>query len=131
MYRGPPNTDSTVSEIQNEYDGHSRAQRRAAGLPLLQQYTPTPLAYPLLSSFPFSIFTFDGDSHISEEITVKTRLTTDTEVGDWIKGLREVVVRGLGVGVEDREVLGNSLGEISEGFVGGWEGTSESEDDDD
>lgn len=136
-YRGAPN-DIAPPDSQNEYDGHSRAQRRAADLPIIHHYAPTPLAYPLLSSFPSSIFTFNHDPDAldhEKEISVKARLTTDTEVGGWIKGLREVVVRGSvlgGIGVEDREVLGNSLGEIGEGFVGGWDedGDGSSDDDD-
>ena len=61
-------------------------------------------------------------------MAVHASLSTTTGVAERIKHLRDVV--GRMVGFEEREALGNGLGELGEGFVEGWEGGSDSGSDD-
>lgn len=144
-YRGDLNSNKTSHET--DYDGHSRAIRRAAGLPILHRCAPTPLGFPLLSSFPAEIFDSDfaipassatpDDSRAAvaakkhTTICVQTRLATDTDVARRIQGLRAVVMRDVRVvSVEEREALGNALGELAEGYEEGWDEGSDSGHDD-
>jgi hypothetical protein len=47
---------------------------------------------------------------------------------DKVKGLRETVLRSIGL--EDRELIGNELAEIAEGYKEGWSSGSDDDDDD-
>lgn len=58
---------------------------------------------------------------------MRTSMSTDTSVMAKVRGLRTAVIRSIGV--EDREMIGNELAEIAEGYKEGW--SSGSDDDDD
>lgn len=119
-YRG----DEEYDEENNRNDeGRDRARRIAASLPLLSR-TYTPLSFPLLDSFP-GIFAH-GDEHITN-LSISTSLSTDTSVAIRIKSLQQIVNRAIGM--DEREALSNSLGEIAESYEEGWE--SDTDDDDD
>jgi hypothetical protein len=60
-------------------------------------------------------------------LPVKSSLSTDTTVALRIKNLQYIVSRA--VGVDEREALSNSLGEIAEAYEEGWD-SGEDEDDD-
>jgi hypothetical protein len=153
----------------NEVDeGHERARRRAAGLPIIQKYvkrfsfsenflrsvfmysaafcfvfsrfrvfcrsmfyssnetyrTTTPLPFPLLDSFPHI---FARTSSGNSSLGVSTSLSTDTSVALWIKNLQRVVSRAISF--DERETLGNTLGELAEAYEEGWDSGSDEDDD--
>lgn len=60
-------------------------------------------------------------------MAMRTSLSTDTTVMAKVRGLRTAVIRSIGL--EDREMIGNELAEIAEGYKEGW--SSGSDDDDD
>jgi len=115
--------EDTKSTIGNgEDEGYERARRRAAGLPIIQRIR-TSLPFPLLDSFPHIFARGDNVSSLG----VSTSLSTDTTVALRIKGLQHIVSRG--VGIDEREALSNSLGEISEAYEEGWDSGSDEDDD--
>ena len=61
-------------------------------------------------------------------MAMRTSLTTDTSVMDKVRRLRAADIRSIGV--EDREVIGNGLAEIAEGYKEGWSSGSDDDDDD-
>lgn len=85
--------------------------------------TKIPLSFPLLDSFPH-IYT---SPRSASSLGVSTSLSTDTKVALRIKNLQSIVNRA--VGVDEREALGNSLGEIAEAYEEGWDSGSDSDDD--
>ncbi|KAH8663517.1 tubulin domain-containing protein [Tricladium varicosporioides] len=105
------------------YDGYERARRRAAGLPILQR-AKIPMAFPLLDSFP-NIFAPVSTSPNS--VAVSTSLSTDTTVSSRVKDLQYIV--GRAVGIDEREALSNSLGEIAEAYEEGWDSGTDEDDD--
>lgn len=100
-------------------EGYERARRRAAGLPIIQK-TNTPLPFPLLDSFPHI---FAGSSSLG----VSTSLSTDTTVALRIQNLQHVVSRAISF--DEREALGNTLGELAEAYEEGWDSGSDDDDD--
>ena len=84
----------------------------------------TPLPFPLLSSFP-PIYSPSLIHDSSVDLT--TSLSTNGEVGRYIKGLRAVA--GRLVDEEEREAMGEELGRVEEGYEEGW-GEGSDEDDD-
>ena len=81
------------------------------------------LSFPLLDSFP-RIFAPSG---ASQALSVNTSLCTDTTVAFRIKALQQIVNRAIGI--DEREALSNSLGEIAEGYEEGWESGTDEDDD--
>jgi hypothetical protein len=77
----------------------------------------------LLDSFPHIY----AHPSATSSLGVSTSLSTDTTVALRIKNLQYVV--GRAVGVDEREALSNSLGEIAEGYEEGWDSGSDSDDD--
>jgi hypothetical protein len=85
----------------------------------------TPLSFPLLDSFPHI---YDpSPSSLSSEVSVRSSLSTDTSVALRIKTLRGIVSRAIGI--DERESLTNSLGEIAEAYEEGWDSGSDEDDD--
>lgn len=82
--------------------------------------------FPILDSYPSILRNQAGDA-VRDGAALKTSLTTDSGVMNKVKGLRSAVIRYIGV--EEREVIGNELAEIAEGYKEGW--SSGSDDDDD
>lgn len=85
-----------------------------------------PLAFPLLDSFP-NIYSFPPDDTGPSSVAVQTSFVTTTTVSLRIKGLRTIASRSLGI--EEREALTNSLGEIAEAYEEGYDSGSDSDDD--
>ncbi|KAH8595598.1 tubulin domain-containing protein [Bisporella sp. PMI_857] len=121
-YRGEE--DEEAEEANQEDEGHERARRRAAGLPVIHK-SRTPLLFPVLDSFP-QIF---AQPPSSPGLSVKTSLSTDTTISSRIKTLQSIVRRAIGL--DEREALSNALGGLAEAYEEGWDsGTDEDEDDD-
>jgi hypothetical protein len=64
----------------------------------------------------------------STSISVGASLSTDTTVALRIKTLQQTISRGIGI--DEREALRNSLGEIAEAYEEGWDNSEISDDDD-
>ncbi|CZR54439.1 related to beta tubulins [Phialocephala subalpina] len=105
-----------------EDEGFERARRRAAGLPIIQK-SRTPLPFPLLDSFPHIFARTSSGSSLG----VRTSLSIDTTIASRIKELQSIVNRAIGV--DEREALANSLGEMAEAYEEGWDSGSDENDD--
>lgn len=81
------------------------------------------MSYPLLDSFPH-IF---AQTESSNSLSVNTSLSTDTTVALRIKYLQQIVTRAIGI--EEREALSNSLGELAEAYEEGWDSGTDEDDD--
>ncbi|KAK6585520.1 hypothetical protein PZA11_002247 [Diplocarpon coronariae] len=120
-YRADDQKDGEVEDTEQEA-GHERARRRAAGLPIIQK-TRISLSFPLLDSFPHIY----ANASPTSSLGVSTSLSTDTTVALRIKNLQHIISRA--VGVEEREALSNSLGQIAEAYEEGWDSGSDSDED--
>lgn len=85
--------------------------------------TKVALPFPQLDSFP-RIF---ADFGTSESPSIHTSLSTDTMVALRIKSLQQIVSRSIGL--DEREALSNSLGEIAEAYEEGYDSGSDEDDD--
>jgi hypothetical protein len=83
------------------------------------------LPFSLLDSFPH-IYSLSS-SLLSKSVPVRTSLSTDTSVALRIKSLQNIV--GRSIGLDEREALSNSLGEIAEAYEEGWDSGSDEDDD--
>jgi hypothetical protein len=81
------------------------------------------MSSPLLDSFPH-IFAQNSSSN---SLSVYTSLSTDTTVALRIKNLQQIVTRAIGI--DEREALSNSLGELAEAYEEGWDSGSDENDD--
>lgn len=81
----------------------------------------TPMSFPLLDSFPHIFGT------TAPSLSITTSLSTDTSISSRVKNLRKIVSRAIGI--DERESLSNSLGEIAEVYEEGWDSGSDSDDD--
>lgn len=88
------------------------------------RYT-APVLFPLLDSFPATIFDV-GTGHTSK-IAVRTGLTTSTAVAEQIRTVEQLAKRL--VTLEDRESLCNGLQVLAEEYDEGWDSGSDSDDD--
>ncbi|KAI9740667.1 MAG: mtDNA inheritance, partitioning of the mitochondrial organelle [Claussenomyces sp. TS43310] len=95
-------TNEPAVEDEDDFDGRERAKRRAAGLPIIHNSSP-------------------------DKVAVQTSLTSDSAVASRLKNIRNIVNRAIGI--EEREALGNSLGEIAEAYEEGWDSGSDDDDD--
>lgn len=85
--------------------------------------TKLELLFPVLDSFPDIFVRADT----TESLAVNTSLSTDTSVALRLKSIQQIV--GRAVGVEEREALSNSLGEMAEAYEEGWDSGSDEDDD--
>lgn len=85
-----------------------------------------PVLFPLLDSFPASIF--DLASGHATKIAVHTGLTTSTAVADQLRAIEQFAKRL--VGIEDREALCNGLQVLAEEYDEGWNSGTDSDADD-
>lgn len=85
----------------------------------------TALAFPLLDSFPRTLFTARL-AHVGSASTVDVvaALSTNSRIADRIRGMRPVIRRI--VSVDEREDLLNGLEGIGEAYLEGWDGGSDS-----
>ncbi|KAJ2986212.1 hypothetical protein NUW58_g5135 [Xylaria curta] len=120
-YRGPNIEKTAADDEDGVTTGHFGMRRR----PKVHNYR-SELSFPLLDSYP-KLFRDDNAHVVKECIAMRTALSTDTSVMAKVRGLRTAVIRSIGV--EDREMIGNELAEIAEGYKEGW--SSGSDDDDD
>ncbi|KAH8653464.1 tubulin nucleotide-binding domain-like protein [Xylariales sp. PMI_506] len=86
------------------------------------------LSLPMLDSYPRIFRNYEGAA-LTEPVSMRTVLSTDSSVMNKVKDLRTTVIRSIGV--EDREDIGNELAEIAEGYKDGWSSGSDDDDDDD
>ncbi|RDW71339.1 tubulin nucleotide-binding protein [Coleophoma cylindrospora] len=121
-WRGPDNGHDEEELADVEDEGFTRARRRALGLPLVHK-TRVPVSFPTLDSFPRILVKAQSGSSTS----IATSLSTDTTVALRIKALRSIV--GRAVSINEREALGNSLGEIAEAYEEGYDSGSDEDDD--
>jgi hypothetical protein len=84
-----------------------------------------PILFPLLDSFPASIF--DVGSGQASKLAVHTGLTTSTAVADQVRAMEQIVKRL--VRIEEREALCNGLQVIAEEYDEGWDSGTDSDDD--
>lgn len=89
----------------------------------IQSSFQTPLRYPILDSFPNTLFhTTKNDS-----VRMLAALTTSSRTGERIKSLETVA--GRIISIDERETIVNGLGEIQEAYESGWASNSEVDDD--
>lgn len=86
----------------------------------------TSLLFPLLDSYPASIF--DVGSGQATKLAVRSGLTTSTAVAEQIRAMEQIVKRL--VGVDEREAISNGLQVLAEEYDEGWDSGSDSDDDD-
>jgi len=84
-----------------------------------------PILFPLLDSFPASIF--QVGSGRATELAVHAGLTTSTAVADQVRAIEQVVKRL--VSVEERESLCNGLQVLAEEYDEGWDSGTDSDND--
>ncbi|KAJ4292025.1 mtDNA inheritance, partitioning of the mitochondrial organelle [Kalmusia sp. IMI 367209] len=95
--------------------------------PVVQRFV-APLLFPLLDSFPASIFDMGtGEGH---KVAVHTGLTTSTAVADQVRAVEQIVRRMHMVGVDERETICNGLQSMAEEYDEGWDSGSDSDADD-
>jgi hypothetical protein len=99
--------------------------RVAAWILTVPRYT-SPLLFPLLDSYPRSMF--DVGSGGATNLAVHAGLTTSTAVASQVRAV-EQIVRRL-VGIEEREALCDGLQVIAEEYDEGWDSGSDSDGDD-
>lgn len=79
---------------------------------------------PGVDSFPQDLF---NRPSTSDPIGIDATLSTSTDIADRLKDIQKIV--GRAVSIDQREALYNSLGEIAEGYVEGYDSGSESDED--
>ncbi|KAI1355608.1 tubulin domain-containing protein [Xylaria sp. FL0043] len=121
-YRGPETEDPSADDNDGIVTGRFGKRRR----PKVHNYR-SELAFPILDSYP-TIFRNNNRSTAKEHMAMRTSLTTDTSVMDKVRSLRTAVIRSIGL--EDREMIGNELAGIAEGYKEGWSSGSDDDDDD-
>lgn len=87
-----------------------------------------PLLFPLLDSFPASIF--DIGSGSARKVAVHAALTTSTAVANQVRAIEQIVRRMHMVGVDERENICNGLQNMAEEYDEGWDSGSDSDTDD-
>ncbi|KAI0476684.1 tubulin domain-containing protein [Xylaria cf. heliscus] len=120
-YRGPKIEKAAADDNDGIASGRFAVRRR----PKVHNYD-SELPFPILDSYPKILRDNNGNA-IKEHIAMRTSLSTDTSVMAKVRALRTTVIRSIGL--EDREMIGNELAEIAEGYKEGW--SSGSDDDDD
>ena len=106
-----------------EHHAHAQFPAPTANPPPIRFYTP--LAFPLLDSFPTIISQISSPS---QSVAVHSSLATSTKISLRIKDLQELVCRM--VSVEEREGFSNGLGNLREAYEEGWDSGSDDEIDD-
>jgi len=80
----------------------------------------------LIDSFPH-IYADSSSDPSQASVSVHTSLSTDTAVALRVKALSSIINRFIGL--DEREALSNSLGEIAEAYEEGWDSGSDEDDD--
>ncbi|KAI1082247.1 tubulin domain-containing protein [Whalleya microplaca] len=113
-------------ETKNGVESHEQNLYGMRRRPKFHNYR-SQVAFPIIDSFP-KIFRDNNGNPLREHASVRTALATDSTVMDKVKALRSTVVRSIGL--EDREMIGNDLAEIADGYKEGWSSGSDDDDDD-
>ncbi|KAL5436857.1 mtDNA inheritance, partitioning of the mitochondrial organelle [Paraphaeosphaeria minitans] len=100
---------------------------RFGNAPALQRFA-APLLFPLLDSFPASIL--DVGSGQGRKVAVHSGITTSTAVADQVRAVEQIVRRMHMVGIDERETICNGLQTMAEEYDEGWDGGSDSDEDD-
>ncbi|KAB8274284.1 tubulin domain-containing protein [Aspergillus minisclerotigenes] len=120
VWRGT-NLDQDKGSVAQEDIGLSRKQRYYNSAPMFQSFH-TPLAFPILDSYPSHMFSGAKQN----KINVLAALTASSRTAERIKVLETVA--GRIIGVNERETLVNGLGEIRESYETGWSSDSDFDD---
>jgi hypothetical protein len=88
----------------------------------------TPLLFPLLDSFPASIF--DVGAGEAKQLAVHAGLTTSTAVAGQARAVEQIVRRMHMASLDERETLCNGLQSMAEEYDEGWDSGSDSDEDD-
>lgn len=115
--------ENDAAPVSEEDDEYGRKRRRVANLPLIKRYQ-SGLRFEILDTFP-DIF---SEVPVGSSLAVQSSLSTTTSVADRVRALQRVVNRM--VGFDEREALGNGLGEIAEAYEEGWDSGSDGDSDD-
>lgn len=86
-----------------------------------------PVLFPLLDSFPSSIFDAESSGHATK-LAVHAGLTTSTAVAAQIRALEQIARRLTGI--DEREALCNGLHVLAEEYDEGWDSGMDSDNDD-
>jgi hypothetical protein len=128
-------------EEDESEQGRDKRGRMAIGDPVVRRYVysvltvqlnlltaprrfNTQLQFPMLNSYPQIYPSVSGQP----SLPLHTALFTDQSISQRMKNLKSQVT--WGVGVEEREVLSNSLSEIAEAYHDDWSSGSDDNDDD-
>ncbi|MCJ1479093.1 mtDNA inheritance, partitioning of the mitochondrial organelle [Lambiella insularis] len=114
--------DDTARPVPED-DEYGRKRRRIGNMPLVKRYRSS-LPFEILDTFPQVFY----DLPVGDTLTVHSSLSTTTNVANRVKDLQRVVNRM--VGLDEREALGNGLGEIAEAYEEGWDSGSDTDNDD-
>jgi hypothetical protein len=85
--------------------------------------------FPILGSFPASLFEVGSESGSGSKIGVQAGLTTSTAVANQVRTVEQIVRRMHTVGVDEREGLCNGLQTMAEEYDEGWDSGSDSDSD--
>jgi hypothetical protein len=118
-----PHDRFTQGPAVQRYIAHSVLDFEIHALTLLRYAAP--LLFPLLDSFPRSMFNV-GSGHATN-LAVHAGLTTSTAVADQVRAIEQIVKRI--VGIEEREVLSNGLQVLAEEYDEGWDSGSDGDED--
>ena len=84
----------------------------------------SPLTFPMPDSFPSIL---SPSSRYRDRVAIRTALATSTRVSARLKALQRTVYHAITF--DQREVLSNTLSELASGYEEGWEGDSDSSED--
>lgn len=87
-----------------------------------------PLLFPVLDSFPSSIF--DIGTGEGRKVAVYSGLTASTAVADQVRAVEHIVRRMHMVGIDERETICNGLQTMAEEYDEGWDSGSDGDEDD-
>lgn len=80
----------------------------------------------MLDSSPKDLFSFPIGSAHNERLRLRTALSSTMRTRDYLGGLQTLASRAMPI--DEREILVNSLGEISDNYKHGWDSGSDSDD---
>ncbi|KAM3434592.1 hypothetical protein NHJ13734_005935 [Beauveria thailandica] len=109
--------------VEEAGDDEKETRRRRIGDSVVKRFNTT-LEFPMLDSYP-DIF---PDAAGQESTRLQTALFTDQSISARMKALKKQVT--WAVGIEEREVLANSLSDIGDAYHDDWSSGSDEGDDD-
>ncbi|KAL4809194.1 tubulin domain-containing protein [Aspergillus unguis] len=122
VLRGTDPDDDDQDLVEDDL-GVTRKMRLYNSEPMFHRLH-TPLAYPILDSFPHDMIKLPTPEN---NIDIVASLTASTRTAEKMKALESVA--GRVISVDERENLVNGLGEIRESYEAGWMSDSDFDDD--